>query len=793
MRLLVRSICAVLIGGSVLPGTYPRTWADEPALTVGLFPPGQSYKSLPEWASGRRSRLPEDPAGWAAFRQEEIHKVRVIGKSVKGRPLENSSQRHTSTQRPDDPTDPIGEQDRKSTTIRESSTGIAVTIDPSGTYSIAISKPAWVFAGQLGHRVDNTRVADGKDRLGDFQEVCFDYEATPARTSCIRLYAGRSIILFNTQYPEGGDNVDPFPRFDIYPNNPYRLTHAGAWGERLFDWQPSDGPWLAFDEEGNTFALSAASNFMTAWTSLQGGAITTGIHPDIAQLPSGFEHQTILAIGQGVNATYDLWGHALTDLQGKKRPPNDADVTLQKLGYWTDAGSAYYYARQLGERLPDVLVDIRDYLARNGIRPGYFQLDSWYYPKGNPPAWDKVGDGAWDYRADPALFPKGLGDFQRRLGLPLVAHGRWFDPESPLRSQYQFSGNVSTDLQFWRDYFAYLKENGVTTFEQDWLSFPDRAAAAFDLTDPEAFMSHMAQAAEEAGITLQYCGPLPRHFLEGSKYNALTSIRVNFDRFDRSKWDSFLFNSRLASALGIWPFADVTYSRETKNLLLATLSAGPVGIGGRLGESSIENLKRVVRADGVLVKPDAAIVPMDSVYIAEAKGERPPMMATTYTDHNGHKTGYLFAYRRGGDGLISLRPEALGIAGPAYVYNPLTNSGRVVPQGSTFLDTVDTDGSFYIVAPVGRSGIAFLGDEGKYVSTGKQRVAALADDGALKATITFAEGETTVTVHGYALSKPRIDAAAGSASLLSYDPQTHLFRIELTPGADRTAALTLRP
>jgi len=50
-----------------------------------------------------------------------------------------------------------------------------------------------------------------------------------------------------------------------------------------------------------------------------------------------------LVIGQGINSTLSTWGHAMTDLQGKTWPANDADATLNYLGYWTDHGAAYYY------------------------------------------------------------------------------------------------------------------------------------------------------------------------------------------------------------------------------------------------------------------------------------------------------------------------------------------------------------------------------------------------------------------------------------------------------------------
>ena len=76
---------------------------------------------------------------------------------------------------------------------------------------------------------------------------------------------------------------------------------------------------------------------------------------------------------------------------------------------------------------------------------------------------------------------------------------------------------------------------------------------------------------------------LPCYFLQGSHYDNLTTIRTSGDRFNIKKWNNFLYTSRLASSMGIWPWADVYMSAETDNILLSTLSAGPVGIGDAIG------------------------------------------------------------------------------------------------------------------------------------------------------------------------------------------------------------------
>jgi hypothetical protein len=59
--------------------------------------------------------------------------------------------------------------------------------------------------------------------------------------------------------------------------------------------------------------------------------------------------------------------------------------------------------------------------------------------------------------------------------------------------------------------------------------------------------------------------------------------------------------------------------------LLSTLSASIVGVGDALGEIDRANLNRVIRADGVIVKPDDAIAPLDASYIEQANDRRLPI------------------------------------------------------------------------------------------------------------------------------------------------------------------------
>jgi hypothetical protein len=492
----------------------------------------------------------------------------------------------------------------------------------------------------------------------------------------------------------------------------------------------------------------------------------------------------------------------MTDLQGKVRPSVDADVSLTSLGYWTDSASKYYYTYIGSMGYEGTLVAVKQDFAQHGVPVSTMQLDSWWYPKGSPPAWNNGGDtvdkGQYLLQPDPTIIPDGLGGLQKKLdGIPLLVHSRWIDPTSPLRNQYVMSGNVITDPLYWKTLATYLQSNGVMTYEQDWLA--SLAAPNLNLTDPEAYLDNMAQAMAAAGITLQYCGQTVGQLMQAAKYNNLTTTRVSPDGFNSAHWDPFLYNSRLATSLGVFPFADNVYSSDIKSLVLETHSAGLMAIGDALGSEVPANLLQAVRGDGLIVKPDAPMVPLDSTYIADAKAELtsappPPMVAVSYSHHGAAKVAYIFGYSRAADQSaqnISFAPADLGLESAVFVYNYFAQSGILVPSNGSFADSVATTGSYYVIAPVGASGIALLGDTGKFVSAGQQRIGPIQDNGILSTSIDFAAGEVNTSIQGYSPTPPVVTVTKGSLGLVSYDPVRHIFTIVVAPAADQTANISI--
>jgi hypothetical protein len=428
-------------------------------------------------------------------------------------------------------------------------------------------------------------------------------------------------------------------------------------------------------------------------------------------------------------------------------------------------------------------------------------LDSWWYSKSftDPdgrigrtkqprlPAgeWNRYG-GLLEYKAHPFLFTNGLADFQKSIGLPLATHNRWVDPASPYHQKYKISGLAALDPQWWDDITGYIHSCGVVTYEQDWLDRIYKFSPEFSSTADagEVFLREMARACRERGMTMQYCMALPCFFMEGSRYENLTTIRASNDGFGPTRWNDFLYTSRLASSLGLWPWSDVFSSAESDNVLLATLSAGPVGIGDAIGKESKANIFKSVRADGVIVKPDVPCVPLDQCYVTDATNPGQPLLAAAYTSHDGLRTSYVFAFNRNRVQARSAQftPGELGNTGDVCVLDSTAGTFTPLASNQRFTASLPPNGArLFIVAPLGAGGIAFFGDSGKFVSTGRQRISRIKDQpGKLTAAVLFADGEKTIELRGYAGAKPSVAVQDGTAGDVIFDSPSRHFTVKVS-------------
>lgn len=97
-----------------------------------------------------------------------------------------------------------------------------------------------------------------------------------------------------------------------------------------------------------------------------------------------------------------------------------------------------------------------------------------------------------------------------------------------------------------------------------------------------------------------------------------------------------------------------------------------------------------------------------------------------------------------------------------------------------------------MVAPIGPSGIALLGERGKIAAVGKKRISSFSDDGSVSVAVAFGDGEGPITLQGYAAAMPTVRALSGQAGAVAYNSTTKRFTVQVT-AAGSAATLLITP
>ena len=105
---------------------------------------------------------------------------------------------------------------------------------------------------------------------------------------------------------------------------------------------------------------------------------------------------------------------------------------------------------------------------------------------------------------------------------------------------------------------------------------------------------------------------------------------------------------------------------------------------------------------------------------------------------------------------------------------------------------VPDDGAYWIVVPVGPSGVGWLGDSGKFVSNGRNCVARILDTGALTARVVFSAGERRLRLYGFSLAQPKVRAAGATIAERGDDFPTGLFHFDLVARPGTSPVVTVR-
>lgn len=493
--------------------------------------------------------------------------------------------------------------------------------------------------------------------------------------------------------------------------------------------------------------------------SVADGVLRWGWHGDLDVVPAGFTSTAGIYTGPDATAVFARWAADLGALPRRWRL--DEHPVTSHLSYWTDNGAAYWYRTEAGRTIGATVADAVRGLRDRGVPVRAVELDSWFYPHetlrpithvGYPEEVPPTGMATWTPRAD-AFDAADPGDphagdaIERWAGElghpPLVLHARHISPRSP----YVHDGEWwveelaahPVDPEFFRRWFVDAARWGACCIEQDWLLMYWFGVRALRSTAgrARAWQHALDRLAGEFDIGLLWCMATPADLIEAASLPHVVAVRTSDDyRFaadPATLWIWYLTVNRLVGALGLPAFKDVFFSHVPPadgdpidgdahaelEALLASLSAGPVGLGDRIGHTDPAVVRRTCNADGTLRHVDAPAGLIDGCLFGEpSRGERLAWATATSTTGEGVWT-YVVAINVAADRSVvqdSLSWAEIGIEGARSVYH--WRNGTTVDASEVTLRLEPRDWAFFVVAPPGRS--ADSGDLSTYVTHPRQ-------------------------------------------------------------------------
>jgi len=459
-----------------------------------------------------------------------------------------------------------------------------------------------------------------------------------------------------------------FPVFSVTPAARFLTWGGRFFGEVSGSWGGGNtggaegGPIVLYLPQSSStpFPAIALAPFNYAKSNMFGpplqgqnlpGTLAAGLNGYVSTLPIGFSLSTSLVASEaGINDVMHKWGAMLLGSRGTVRV---ADPMCATLSYWTDNGSFYdFYAYEPDINSAGVPQDIMEALAdtfRNGtydppLPVQMFMLDAYWMYNTRSNGNCKMNDTAWQLP-----LPRGLSSLSANVGREkglgkenlVIYNGPQCD-NTTYASQYPLELSLYWDqgwgkgvlsaiaanasLDFYRTTFAALKAQGMGAFTQDFLDFQSLLFPGF-LTDPEGnagWMRGQATAAQEAGLSVQYCMALPGDIVQSADFPSVTNARASQDYGAGGGNWRIGGSSLLLSALGVkaskdnfWTGPANSRGHETSPFLVAAvavLGGGPVGLGDPLYGTNPSVVWPTCTGNGTILHPSRPATYIDAYF-----------------------------------------------------------------------------------------------------------------------------------------------------------------------------------
>ena len=261
-------------------------------------------------------------------------------------------------------------------------------------------------------------------------------------------------------------------------------------------------------------------------------------------------------------------------------------------------------------------------------------------------------------------------------------------------------------------------------------------ALTTNITMGDLWLKGMADGADAAGLSVQYCMPYASHVMSAAAYPAVTNARATGDYFHGFNQWAVGSTSLFYWAIGILPFKDGFYSSSKKQVggqtvgpekspdreaLMATLSCAMVGAMDGIYLLNKTRLMTTCMADGAVLRPDVPVHTSDSCFIDGAGAKCYVYHTWTDLEANGVASRVHYHYN---DAVAPLTPAMVHLTAAdvgKYVVRNWYNGDLTLLAASNAL-AAGYEGHVYAVAsPILAGGWTFLGEIDKFVVAASKR------------------------------------------------------------------------
>ena len=393
--------------------------------------------------------------------------------------------------------------------------------------------------------------------------------------------------------------------------------------------------------------------------------LSVGSSGYITMLPPGFQQRVMLTGRHGSSSAWDAFGSFTRALGKTQRLTLEDDILDRRVSYWTDNGAYYCYCgRQNCEGCPDqhtpmgeVLERLQIYHKSLGLKIEMYHLDSGFWHSQNPLGLCN-GVTASNWSASPYHFPKGLGVFNTSFQLLFMLlagpdfktdlpGGNVYEKDWPMQAQdeewdeewrgWGMNSAVapSESAAFWRAILGARKDDSnlravvIDTLWIWWLGF----SGHLNTTDGQAmWLDGYLGAASAQGLPVRVDQSFPSDHMASAEmsWSAVVGARCGHD-MDTSGTSQMASFGAFLAALRIRPIMDVLWTTPNQpgnyehlklrqrielEIIIATLTTGPIGFGDAENRTNATRLFLASRADGVILKPCFPALRLDSAYVA---------------------------------------------------------------------------------------------------------------------------------------------------------------------------------